>query len=182
MSGAFPESDQEAAQLVPADDEPLTAEESAAALDASFDTFRDEDDLVVSVPAPTPVGRGWDFDFAKRRFVIGRFGHGPVETHGETTLKVWIEKCLNTDRGAHPIHSDDYGMERPFDEVGMPLSMLPSSDYERRIREALIFHDRIVDVRDFDLDTDPDDEAVGVTFSVVLDDDTTISIEGLRLI
>lgn len=182
MSVLFPEEPTDAPeQLLPEDDEPLSEDEEVAALDESIEDVPDEDDLVITVPALDPVGRSWAFDFQRRRFLIGPGGHGPVATYGDATLKVWIEKCLNTDRGAHAIYSDDYGVDDLNDGFGGPTSQFPTGDYEQRIRDALTFHPRIVDVSGFVWDLDPADDAISVGFQVDLDDTDSITVEGFTL-
>jgi Protein of unknown function (DUF2634) len=179
----FPEDqDDDVLQLLPEDDEPPTAEEAFEDMEESIEDFPGEDDLVVTAPESEPVGRSWSFNYAARSFISGSKGHGPAETYGDETLRQWIVKCLMTDRGAHPIHSDQYGVESLSGIMGVPVVDLDTGDFEQRIREALMFHSRIADVREFEWDLDPDNEGVFVTFEVVLDDDETLSIENVRLI
>lgn len=183
MSVLFPEEpDDFVEQILPADDEPLTEDEELAELEDSIDTLPDEDDLVITAPPPEPVGRSWAYDFQQRRFVSGPNGHSPANTFGDATTRGWIEKVMNTDRGAHPVHPDEYGIEKLGEGFGGPTSLFPTGDYEHRIREALLFHPRIADVRDFAWDVDAADEAIAVDFVVLLDDDTEIELAGVRLL
>jgi hypothetical protein len=179
----FPEDqDDDVLQLLPEDDEPPTAEEAFDEMEESIEDFPDEDDLVVETPEPQPVGRSWSFDYANRSFISAVMGHGPAATYGDETLRQWITKCLMTDREAHPIHSDQYGVDGLAELVGTPVDDLNTGDYEQRIREALLYHPRIADVREFQWEIDPDDEGVFATFEVVLDDDETLPVENVRLI
>lgn len=176
MSDLFPEETTEVETFLPTDDEPPSAEDALAALERSLDDDPDLDDFIVAEDAPQPVGKSWAFDFVTGRFVKGG-GRGPLATHHYTTLRTWIEKCLRTDRGAHPIHPPDYGMERPFDMIGQHVDDVLGGDLEGRVTEALLFHPRITDVRDFAADYDPNDEHAFLSFTAVLDDDTELPVE-----
>lgn len=161
--------------LFPADDTPASAQEE-------FDTFERsieaEPDVIVSLDDKPPLGRSWEFSFwPPQGFVTKPGGHGPTGTFGEDTLRHWIDKCLHTDRGAHPIHPPGYGVEGAFAMIGRPLESTELATYEGRVRDALLFHPRITDVTDFDMTLDPDEEDVAITMTVVLDDETELSVE-----
>jgi Protein of unknown function (DUF2634) len=182
VSTIFPEDQDDAVeQLLPEDDEPLAEDELLDDLDQSIEDFPDQDDLVVTTPEAPPLGRSWAFDYGARKFISGPQGHGPVATYGLETLRQWIEKCMRTDRGAHPIHSDEYGVEGLASGMGEPVATFPTGDYEQRLHDALLFHPRIADVRSFDWDLEDDDEGVFVSFEVVLDDDETLHVSNARL-
>ena len=182
MSVLFPEEpDDFVEQILPSDDEPLAEDEELAELEDSLDTLPDEDDLVITAPPPEPVGRSWAFDFQARRFLHGPSGHSPANTFGDATMRGWIEKVMHTDRGAHPIHPDEYGIDRAGGIFGGPPQQFPTGDYEERIRDALLFHPRITDVRDFAWDVDPMDEAVECKFTVMLDDESEIEFGAVRV-
>jgi hypothetical protein len=138
------------------------------------------DDLVVTEEAPPPLGRSWAFDFITKRF-LSQGQHGPAETYGDDTLVFWVEKCLHTARGAHPIYPNDYGMERPFDHIGRMMDTADYGDLEGRIHDALVFHPRIVDVTDFEANQEPDDDALFVTFRIVKDDGTAVQVTDLEI-
>lgn len=148
----------------------------AAALDVLDERLVDPTtpapDLIVTDAAVDPLGRSWAFDFVANRFVSR--ASGVAQTHGLATLKQWIEKTLRTARGAHPIHSDDYGMERPFDMIGMPLSMISSQDIEQRVLDAILLHPLITGLSDFQMDYDPLDTILNVSFTVLLEDDVIL--------
>jgi hypothetical protein len=110
-------------------------------------------------------------------FQVPGGGHGPLETRGLSTLTTWVEKALRTDRGAHPVHPDGYGIERPFDLVGQPVDTNQAAALHERIREALVFHPRISDVTDFSSDFDPDEEYVSVAFTVHLDSGEDLELD-----
>jgi len=155
---------------------PLSPEEELAALGASI-VSADEGGIVVSTDERIPIGVSWSFDFLSNEFLTGT-SRGPLETRGEHTLYGWMEKCLRTDRGAHPaIHPPGYGLVRPFDMIGLPVAHAVGSDLEARITDALLFHPRIVAVRDFDFQVDPNDDLILAAFTVILDDDTELPVQ-----
>lgn len=136
-------------------------------------------DLVVSpTPMTYPLGRSWRFDFLTGRFVGARTARTPDTTRGVEQLQQWIEKCLRTFRGAHPIHSDEYGLEQGFREVGELLSDVQAGDLIQRISDALRFHPKIIRIQAPTLGPDPDDpEALQIFFQVVLDDSSTMDVQ-----
>lgn len=136
-------------------------------------------DLLVTQGTEAPLGRSWAFNFLTNRFVVR--ASGVAKTSGLETLRQWIEKCLRTDRGAHPIHSDDYGMVRPFDMIGMPLAAISSEDLKNRIEDALIVHPLIAGVQDFTMTYDPLDTVLEASFDVVLTDQQVLTVNDLRL-
>lgn len=136
-------------------------------------------DLTVTTAPPQSPGRSWAFNFVTNRFVVR--ASGVSQTRGLETLRQWIEKALRTDRGAHPIYSDHYGMERPFDIIGMPLVAINSDDLQQRIEDTLILHPLIGSVQDFAMDYDPLDTILNVSFTVVLTDEQVLTVNDLRL-
>lgn len=116
---------------------------------------------------PQPFGRSWRFDFINGGFFMD--GGAPKETYELDSLIVWVEKTLRTDRYAHPIYSDSYGIEGPFDVIGQQADDEVLSAYQDAITEALLIHDRITAVEDFSFQQDPFDDAVYASFTVILD-------------
>lgn len=81
-------------------------------------------------------------------------------TDKQEAMKQAIYKMLNTERYDHVIYSDNYGVELR-DLIGEHIAyVIPES--ERRIREALIWDERIINVFDFKFEVNK--KAVGVTF------------------
>jgi hypothetical protein len=136
-------------------------------------------DLAITTDTTQSPGRSWSFDFVAERFVVR--ASGVAQTRGLGTLRQWIEKSLRTDRGAHPIHSDDYGMVRPFDMIGMPLVAISRDSLKQRIEDALVVHPLIAGVQDFAMDYDPLDTVLNASFTVVLTDQQLLTIDDLRL-
>lgn len=160
-------------ELLPLDED-LSAEDELAAADDAIDG----DDLVLDIePEPQPIGRGIAFDWTRREVVMS--GHGPSETLREATVKGWIEKCLNTHEGAHPIHPEGYGLAHPLGTyLGGPLPDL--GQLERDISDALLFHPAITEVKDFSVyphDREEGDMAADVRFTAELDDGSEMDFE-----
>jgi hypothetical protein len=132
------------------------------ALDAALSPVVD-----YSTPSIEPFGKGWQFDFVAGQFV--RSGASAAEAYDLANLRVWIEKTLRTAKFAHPIYSDSYGMEDPFLLIGYPSQSELIGDYQQQIVEALLVHDRIIGVQDFAYQQQALDDALYVSFSVVLD-------------
>lgn len=166
--------------FLPTDDEPQSGQQQLDALQQALDPVASPVDLIVTAAPPPPVGRSYDYSFLSRRFVRAPGGKAPLGTIGESTLKLWVEKCLSTERGAHPIHPPGYGLASLSDLYGGPVTA-PPADLEQRISDALTFHPRIASVTDFGVTDDPDDEYVSVTFSVVTDRDETIPIPPIQV-
>jgi hypothetical protein len=170
------------ASFLPEDEFPddLDPSQTLDVLDARLaDPTTDAPDLIVTDDEPPPLGRSWEFDFAARQFVTRRTG--VAQTRGLETLRQWCEKALRTDQGSSPIHSDNYGMVRPFDFIGEPQGSLSAADLEQRVQEALTFHPRIVGIENFDMTFDPVEPILYVSFTVVLSDDELLAITDLAL-
>lgn len=122
----------------------------------------------ITPPADTklPLGRGWEFDFEAGQFV--RFGTSPVSVTGLANLRQWIEKTLRTARIAHPIYSDQYGMDY-LELIGNRLTSGGIALYAQAITEALKVHDRISDVTDFTFSYLPEEGVLLADFTVVTD-------------
>ena len=131
-------------------------------LDAALSPVEDDQPDV-----PQPFGRSWRFDFVAGQFV--KNGLAPQVTYELDSLIVWVEKTLRTDRYAHPIYSDEYGIEGPFDIVGQQADEELLAAYQDAISTALLVHDRIVSVEDFSFTQDPFEEELYGSFTVIVD-------------
>lgn len=125
-----------------------------------------------AVPGEQVVtGRGWAFDFAAGQF--RRQGTSPAGVSGDDQVKAWIEKTIYTARFAHPVFSDQYGVDGITDFIGRndpaAESLIASA-----IRDALLVHDQIEDVTDFVFQREG--EALFVDFSVTLTNSSTIAV------
>jgi hypothetical protein len=145
-------------------------------------TPRRESDLLITEEAPPPVGRSWAFEYwGEREGFVREGGRGALETREIATLRQWIEKCVNTERGVHPIHPPDYGLRGLNEVIGAPPSSLALGTLAERVRQALIFHPRISDIENFRYSFDPDDDLLEVSFRVLLDGDESVDVEQLTL-
>ena len=66
---------------------------------------------------------------------------------GKKAVEQSIEKILNTERYSTPIYNGDYGVELE-ELIGMDINFV-KADIERRIEEALMEDDRVIDVTNF---------------------------------
>jgi hypothetical protein len=182
---AFTEDQNPAAvRLLPAATEPLSADEELAVVSQVVERS-DPEALVVVEPQfePPPIGTSWSFDHLQGRYASGPGGHAPIITRGIATLVEWIKVALLTERGQWPIHSDQFGRREIDEAIGEPMTAMVA--LEEHVREALIFHPRIVDVTDFE-EEDPsdDDQFDGIRsyrFVVVLDDGSRTLVQGINL-
>lgn len=148
-------------ELLPSDTGLTPDEELQAALGQL--TVADED------TTPLPFGRGWAFDFDRGQFM--RHGAAPAVTHDLETLRTWIEKSLRTARGAHPLYSDDFGVDDPHFNIGSPFSPETVGLLTTSISDALLAHDRIEEVTDITFTGGPDVDVLFVAFTVMVDDE-----------
>lgn len=167
MSDLFSETRAAEPTLLPVTEEPLPEVDEFLLYQQTLEAGPGAPDLVVAEVPPSPIGRGWAYDFQRRRFIPSPTGHGPLTTHGDATLRVWVEKALRTARGAHSIYSDDFGIDLPGDDFGGPVEEWPIDTFEQRVRDALVVNDNITDVTDFAASVDPNSEAVAVDFTIV---------------
>jgi hypothetical protein len=108
-------------------------------------------------------GKELAFDFAGGDFIM--VDGSPKVVEGVEALKVWIEKAIRTARYRFPAYTFNYGCE--IEEIigyDIPRPVL-ESEVQRVIREALIYDDRIEDVRDFIIERGGD--WLKVTFRVI---------------
>jgi hypothetical protein len=161
--------------LFPGDDEPATPDEEFENFERSVED--EPSDVIVALDDKPPLGRSWAFNFGTPQgFENKPGGKGPTQTFGLDTLRHWIDKVMHTDRGAHPIHPPEYGVEGAFAMIGRSAESPEFASYEQRLREALLFHPRITDLTDFEVEIDPDDEVVTVTLTVTVDDETELPV------
>lgn len=157
-------------ELIPDDELELDPQEE---LDTALREFDDdlEDPEELEVPR-IPMGKSWMFDVAQKRFVM--HGSSPAETHGLNTLKAWIYLALNVARAAHPIYSDEYGMDDPYRLVAWPDEGEYRAAYQQDVINTLRQHDRILEVGDFQYELA--DDALYITFTVLTDEEENLEI------
>lgn len=129
---------------------------------------------------PAPLGRSWAFDFETGQFARGG-GASPIVVTGEASPRMWVLKALHTARLAHPVYTEDYGVELPFDLVGGRVTPEGIGRYAAAVTDALLVHDRIAAVEDFAFSYDPDDDALEVAFAVVLDGGARVPVDPVSL-
>jgi hypothetical protein len=160
-------------ELLPADDEVTVDERLEAALAGVTPDEADDVD--------TAFGRGWAFDYASGEFVP--HGLAPARVTGLTQLQAWIEKAVRTARGAHPIYSDDFGVDDAalYAPYGYTFSAGIAQRWADGLRDALVVHDRISDVTDFQFTGDPADTTMFVTFTVTTDEGEDLTVTQIPL-
>lgn len=126
-----------------------------------------------------PFGRSWLFDFERGQFL--RPGADPTRAIGLDSLKMWVLNTLYTERFGSPIHDDDFGVELLDAAIGRQLTAEVTSAVSSTIREALVIHDRIVEVEDFEFASDADDDVLLVSFTVVLDSQDRVAFGNVGL-
>jgi hypothetical protein len=97
--------------------------------------------------ATVSYGKELAFDFGSGEFSLD--DGKPRVVEGLEALEVWIEKAIRTARYRFPIYSFEYGCELE-DIIGKDIPRaIFESEIKRVITEALIYDDRISDVKDF---------------------------------
>ncbi|EMI10362.1 DUF2634 domain-containing protein [Anoxybacillus gonensis] len=94
---------------------------------------------------------------------------------GDEALRQFIKKALYTSRSRYLIYDDQYGSELE-DLIGAGGSKeLFNEEIPRLIQEALIYDDRIADVRDFSISHEG--HRLHVEFKVIKTDGSTLAEE-----
>lgn len=169
---AGPDAESLGLRLMPEAEEVVTAEEELA---AAVESALAPDYPAVPGSPPEPLGRTWRFDWARGRFVSR--GASPAETEGQGAVEEWCMMALSSARGAHPVFGPDFGMEDPEGLIGGIPSSAAMTSLEERMRTALLQHDRVTAVEEFEADYDPASGVVTIRrFVVVLDEDDTLEV------
>jgi len=137
-----------------------------------LDQLADPNVTEPQAPEPQPIGRSYLYDFQLRQLVPSPAG-GPVMTYGLDSLRAWIAKTLLTDRAAAPVHmNNDYGLDGANEFLdGSTFDSGASAALEARVRDALMMHPKISEVRDWHATYTPGDDALFVSFTVVPEGD-----------
>lgn len=147
-------------------------EESAdpeAVLDAAEESvFDDPFDATEEEDPPIPFGRSWAFDYDRGRFI--RSAGAPATTRGVATLVEYVNAAMRTAAGVHPILPPEFGIEDPEDFLGSADPSEALSDFEDRLRAALLAYDRIEDVREFEAEVDLGEGIILVTNLLIVTD------------
>lgn len=166
----------DAFELLPADDPATDPANDLAAAEASV---LSDPPLPEAEDPPLPFGRSWVFDFERGRFV--RQGQSPAETTGLGALAQWCQMAVRTARYAHAVFSDDFGVEDPDLVIGEVRVDELIGEFEQQVREALLVHERIADVTEFDATYDPTTGTLSVTFTIVTDEDDELAIGNVQV-
>lgn len=161
------------------DDDALTPEQELDAAEAAAIEPPLSEEVPEEEDVPDPPGRSWAFDHDRRRMV--RSGSSPAETRGLDTLAQRCLMAVHTARFAHPVFSDEFGMESPDDLRGETVEAEDVADWEERLREALLAVEGVSEV-EFDLvEYDRDTGDVLTSFTVTSDDGATLPFDDLAL-
>jgi Protein of unknown function (DUF2634) len=125
-----------------------------------------EERVEVVTPTPEP-SLTYRLDFEKG--VIG----GLID--GDEALRQFVSKEIRTARYRYLIYDDEYGSELE-DLIGSDVTeAFLNQEIPRIIREALIYDDRIADVRDFNIQREGD--GVYIEFTVEKTGGGTLTVE-----
>lgn len=132
-------------ELLPADDEGSTPEDDLAAATAS--ALADDVPEAEDEEAVEPTGYTWAFDWSTGRFK--RRGSSPAVVTGLDALAERCMMALNTARYAHPIVSDEFGVEEPQRGIGTSgvEAREAADDWRVQVRDALLVFDDVTDVQ-----------------------------------
>lgn len=160
-------------QLVSTDEDDFTADEELAAV-------VDPDDADTSDDVETrPFGRSWLVN--PDTGLVVTYNGLPIEVQGKDAGRMWCLIAIKTQRFMHAIAPEDYGMEQPTRPLGYVYSAERNEEYARDIRDALLQHDRIVDVRDFQFRGDLDSTVLEMDCTVIWDDDEETRLESVTI-
>jgi hypothetical protein len=133
-------------ELLPADDEGIEPDADIAAAVAS--ALDDPTALVVEEgnDAPEPFGYTWAFDFEAGRMI--RRGGEPARVSGFEALKQRCLMALYSARYAHPVFSEEFGIEDPQHGLGLTGDEAREAalDWREMIRDALLALEDVSDV------------------------------------
>lgn len=165
------------AQFLPAEDE-LSPDADLAAAEAS--ALEDPFSIPVAEDAPVPFGRTWFFDWDRGRFI--RHGSAPAEARGDGALIQWCQMALRSAWMAHRVFSPEFGIERPDSPIGLSgaEAEAEAADWAARAREALLVHDRIVEVEGLSVRLLEDAIYFG-PFTVVTDESDSVVVGPLTI-
>lgn len=165
--------------MLPVDDPQTSAADDVAAATAGALALPDSVPVAPDDP-PVPFGKSWRFNWEAGQFV--RVGEAPAETTGFGALEEWCQMALHSARFAHPVFSDDFGMEEPESLIGEFARGESLADWERHLIEALLVHDRVSAVQNVTLRWDSTQGVLYVdSLDVVTDEDDVLRVGGIAL-
>lgn len=133
--------------------------------------------LLVPAPEVTPSP---DLELGR---VLGQSDPGEVVwVTGLRALEQWCLMAIYSARYAHPVFSENFGMESPESGIGELVDVGEFiSDYGDRLTEALLVHERIAAVENIEGSFDEEEQTILITFEVVTDEEERLSIGPLTL-
>lgn len=182
----MPETPPDFPQLLPPLGDELMADDALAQASAQIPEIPDLTE-VYEEPQPNAYGMTWLWDFNTNRFVTN--GSGPARCWDTDSLRMWCQTAVAVNRGAHPIFSEDFGMDDAYAMIGtVKDDVSAQQQYMEDVAQALIQHDRITSVDEFDFSDLPPDVDPGTTladitsegvycyFEITTDDAQTLAI------
>lgn len=167
--------------MLPAEDPQTSPDDQVAAAVAGALALPTGLQQPVPDPPEQPFGRSWIFDFEAGQFVWA--GESPADTFSLFgALEQWCLMAIHSARYAYPCFTDEFGMEDPDSLQGHFAEGELLVDWQAHLVDALMVHDRITSVENFDMDWDP---TVGVltinSFDVITDEDQTVTVSDVTL-
>lgn len=165
--------------LLPADDPQSSPQDD---LDAAIEgaLAAGDDPVPVADDPPAPYGRSWKFDRTTGQFV--RLGQSPAEVSGLDALAEWCVMALQSARYAHPVFSDEFGMEAPDSIIGALAEGEVVADWQAAVVDALLVHDRITSVENISLRWEPTEGVLYLdSLDVITDEDQTVTVSDVTL-
>jgi hypothetical protein len=133
-------------ELLPVEDgEQVPAED---ALNAAVASALEDPGTPAAADDPVePTGYTWDFDWEAGRFK--RFGSAPARVVGLDALAQRCMMAINSARYAHPVFSDEFGVEQPQRGIGTTgrEAFEAADDWRVAIRDALLVMEDVSDVQ-----------------------------------
>lgn len=128
--------------------------------------------VVVKASKPGPV-RTYGFDVETESFT-------DLMVDGDDAFHQFLRKVFATPRFRHLVYNDQYGSEVEDLIAGDSDGSLPiqyiDQELRRMITEALIYDDRVMDVKDFVITRNQEADSVFVSLTVVRTNGTTTAV------
>jgi hypothetical protein len=166
----MPEFEDDDFELIPTSPFEITPEEQLEEAEALLD-----EPLEIGEEPVEPYGMSWLWDFEAKRFV--RFGNAPVRVTGITTLAMRVQSVARIMRFAHPIFSDDIGMEDPYRLIGKKKDGDALQSYISDFAEAVLALDRVAEIPDITVLPSDYADAIELEVQLVTDDEENLTID-----
>lgn len=164
--------------MLPADAQSTPSDDLSAAVAGALAV--PQSTLPVPAAVPQPLGNTWVFDFEAGQFV--RAGSSPAVTSDLGALEQWCLMAIHSARYAHPVFSDEFGMEKPDAPIGEFAQGEVLADWQQSLVEALLVHDRVSAVEDIDLSWDPSTGILTINgMTVVTDENAGVTVSDVSV-